>query len=147
MTLNQCTNMCDLPKVAPFVKDVVENRDALLGYVLKLPSDGNSVQKKNREQTIILLMSKHEAVVGPSRYLHGFLLTLLGSGVLTRWSLGLLDSGKVIATPLGTSPANLATYLPPPSVRVRGGGRGGPHRGWRRGCAGRRYEHVVRSAR
>ena len=43
MTLNQCTNMCDLPKVAAFVKDVVENSDALLGYVLNLPSDGNSV--------------------------------------------------------------------------------------------------------
>ena len=41
--MNQCTNMCDLPKVAAFVKDVVENRDAMLGYVLNLPSDGNSV--------------------------------------------------------------------------------------------------------
>ena len=44
--------MCDLPMVAAIVKDVVENRDAMLGYVLNLPSDGNSVDKKNREQTI-----------------------------------------------------------------------------------------------
>ena len=60
--MNQCTNMCDLPKVAAIVKDVVENRDAMLWYVLNLPSDGNSVEKMIREQTINLLMSKHEAV-------------------------------------------------------------------------------------